>query len=324
MTVDLTAPFPWFGGKRRVADVVWRAFGNPPNYIEPFFGSGAVLLGRPGGAGKIETVNDIDGAIPNFWRAVKADPDRVAEHCDWPVSEVDLHARHQFIVLRLKELRPQLLADPEFYDAQLAGWWVWGICQWIGGGWGKTSGTTGKAFSPGRLPHLGSAGEGIHKTKLSAVGNNRGIFGVTAPPCRDWFRQLAVRLRGVRICCGDWDRVLGESTRGKGKNVGGRRPCAIFFDPPYPHERRDSGCYAHDGKEVWFQVRDWAVEHGDDQDLRIAVCGYAGDFGEHEGWAEYAWRGARGYSSTTNDNRELERIWFSRWCLPFEQQTELW
>jgi hypothetical protein len=21
------APFPWFGGKRRVADVVWRAFG---------------------------------------------------------------------------------------------------------------------------------------------------------------------------------------------------------------------------------------------------------------------------------------------------------
>ena len=30
---ELRAPFPWFGGKRRVADVVWRAFGHDvPNY----------------------------------------------------------------------------------------------------------------------------------------------------------------------------------------------------------------------------------------------------------------------------------------------------
>ena len=39
------APFPWFGGKSRVAHIVWDRFGNVPNYVEPFFGSGAVLLG---------------------------------------------------------------------------------------------------------------------------------------------------------------------------------------------------------------------------------------------------------------------------------------
>jgi len=47
MNAPLRAPFPWFGGKSRCAPVVWRALGNVPNYVEPFFGSGAVLFSRP-------------------------------------------------------------------------------------------------------------------------------------------------------------------------------------------------------------------------------------------------------------------------------------
>jgi hypothetical protein len=34
-------------GRARAAHLVWAAFGDVPNYVEPFFGSGAVLLGRP-------------------------------------------------------------------------------------------------------------------------------------------------------------------------------------------------------------------------------------------------------------------------------------
>ncbi|KKM69533.1 hypothetical protein LCGC14_1449830, partial [marine sediment metagenome] len=45
--LGLKAPFPWFGGKRRVADKVWERFGDVPNYVEPFAGSLAVLLERP-------------------------------------------------------------------------------------------------------------------------------------------------------------------------------------------------------------------------------------------------------------------------------------
>lgn len=44
---DLRAPFPWFGGKRRVAAQVWEALGAVDNYVEPFAGSLAVLLERP-------------------------------------------------------------------------------------------------------------------------------------------------------------------------------------------------------------------------------------------------------------------------------------
>lgn len=46
-TIKLKAPFPYFGGKSRVASIVWERFGDIANYVEPFFGSGAMLIARP-------------------------------------------------------------------------------------------------------------------------------------------------------------------------------------------------------------------------------------------------------------------------------------
>lgn len=330
------APFPWFGGKRRVADVVWRAFGaDVQNYIEPFAGSLAVLLARPGGAGKIETVNDVDRYIANFWRAVTEDPGAVAHAADWPVNEADLHARHKWLVNQ-REFRERMHTDPEYFDVKIAGWWVWGLCQWIGGGWcvepnnhnrPKMSGdSTGmgihaaNAYSPGRRPSLGSSEQGVH---LPSLGNDRGLNGVAAPPCEAWFRALQERLRRVRVACGDWTRVLGDSVLGKGKNVGGRRPCAVFLDPPYSHDVRDPYLYAEDEPDVAEKVRAWAIEHGDDPELRIALCGYEGEHEMPATWTVHAWRAARGYASEANSNRARERIWFSPHCLPFGQQSTL-
>src|ERR1700693_2744894 len=91
-------PFTWFGGKSPVAGEIWRRFGPVKNYVEPFFGSGAVLFLRPDGPGPIETVNDADGLLSNFWRALQHEPDAVAEFADWPVNEADLHARHLWLL----------------------------------------------------------------------------------------------------------------------------------------------------------------------------------------------------------------------------------
>ncbi len=82
----LSAPFPWFGGKRKVAAEVWRRFGRVDNFVEPFFGSGAVLLGRPTPVVGNETVNDLDGYVANFWRAIKLSPEATAEWADNPVN----------------------------------------------------------------------------------------------------------------------------------------------------------------------------------------------------------------------------------------------
>lgn len=69
-TDNLSAPFPYFGGKHRVAPLVWAALGDPHLYIEPFFGSGAVLLARPLAADfpgrRLEIVNDADGFVANL------------------------------------------------------------------------------------------------------------------------------------------------------------------------------------------------------------------------------------------------------------------
>lgn len=51
----------------------------PPHrsYLEPYFGSGAVLFTKPTSA--IETVNDIDGDIVNFFKVLRERPDDLAE-----------------------------------------------------------------------------------------------------------------------------------------------------------------------------------------------------------------------------------------------------
>lgn len=139
---ELKAPFPWFGGKSRVASLVWDYFGNVDNYVEPFAGSLAVLLGRPH-APQTETVNDLDCYLSNFWRAMTRDPVSLAYHSDWPVNEADLHARHLWLVNQ-DEFRERMKTDPDFYDVKIAGWWVWGISQWIGSGWCSRPEWTGR------------------------------------------------------------------------------------------------------------------------------------------------------------------------------------
>jgi hypothetical protein len=135
--VTLRAPFPWFGGKSRAAHLIWPRFGDVPNYVEPFAGSLAVLLARPHEP-RVETVNDKDAYLCNFWRAVQSDPDQVAHYADWPVSEADLHARHRWLVTTARKRMRKVLANPEHYDAKIAGWWVYGLCLWIGSGWCAT------------------------------------------------------------------------------------------------------------------------------------------------------------------------------------------
>lgn len=47
------------------------------SYLEPFFGSGAVLFNKPPSA--IETVNDLDGDIINFFKVLRDHPAELAE-----------------------------------------------------------------------------------------------------------------------------------------------------------------------------------------------------------------------------------------------------
>ena len=124
-----------YGGKGRWADAIWQRLGSPGVYVEPFLGSGAVLLAKPGGAAPREVVCDMNGHIANFYRALTAAPDEVARWADWPTVHQDLTARHRWLLKWGAEHAERLSDDPEWFDPQAAGWWVWGISSWIGHGW---------------------------------------------------------------------------------------------------------------------------------------------------------------------------------------------
>ena len=408
----IKAPFPWFGGKSRVAHLVWDYFGDVRNYVEPFAGSLAVLLGRPTEP-KIETVNDLDSWISNFWRALQADPEGLAHHADWPVNEADLHARHLWLV-KQTEFRERMRTDPDYYDVKIAGWWVWGICQWIGSGWcaephgllnrklGRADGTPQQgrpAMQPQgvhtrqqppadpwqKRPNIADGGRGLHSVsdkrplltghtgsvgvhrrslitpgrtnagraprgingeciaKRPRLGNDhgRGVLNADVPNqlpdlsgdggaagrgvhasamdqsqggLYEWFYALADRLRRVRVCCGDWKRVLGPAPTTCIGITG------VFLDPPYAVDER-ADVYNEESRDVAHDVREWAIVNGDNPELRVALCGYEGEHSMPDTWHEVAWKANGGFANQKRQgtqgkqNAHRERIWFSPRCL---------
>ncbi len=256
----MKAPFPWFGGKSQIAAEVWRRFGDTPNYVEPFFGSGAILLARPGVRAdqrRTETVNDKDGWLTNVWRSIQRD-----------------HVQ-------------RMEADPDYYDPQMAGVWLWGVCSTIGNAWKP------------RSTNLGP-GDGIHRacTNLGS-GREDGLIA--------YFSALSRRLERVRVMSGDWTRVTSPSvTRRHGLT-------AMFLDPPYI----DDCCavYEHND-DCRAAVREYAIEHG--STIRIALCCYAGEQDMPSDWSLYRWK-AGGYGSQGRGrgraNAQREQVWFSPACI---------
>ncbi len=231
----LKAPMPYFGGKARVGQLAWSLLGDCDNYVEPFCGSCAVLLARPT-VPRIETVNDFDAYVVNCWRSLARDPAAVAEACNRPVSELDLHAEHRWLVgavPRPAEVPADLADDPaaaaaylrgwrdsygafdaaafrrrmrqdiDYYDPLVAGRWLHGICCWIGGGWCRVP--AGDDDEPG----------------ISRAGD------APAPPDGKAPRQVA----DVALIAPDRQkrskvRIAGHNkgSRGKGVHAGGRQP----------------------------------------------------------------------------------------------------
>lgn len=69
--------FGWYGGKFSHLDWLLPLLPNTQHYCEPFGGSAAVLLNRK--PSKIETYNDIDGEVVNFFRVLREKKDELIQ-----------------------------------------------------------------------------------------------------------------------------------------------------------------------------------------------------------------------------------------------------
>ncbi len=307
-------------------------------------GSCAMLLGRPGwkpGMKVRECCNDANGFVTNFWRAIKNDPEAVAHHADHPAFENDLHARHAWLIGRRRNIVPQLEGDPNWYNARIAGWWVWGMALWIGHGFCSSKGPwrvvetdNGKELL--RLPDKDM--DGISR-QLIQFGGDQGvkrkipnnipkeILTSTDHHVQEWFSRLQTRFADVRVACGDWTRVCTDSTTIHTADVN-----AVFLDPPFGGDsgRVDKELYSDDDPTVAGRVLQWCVERGPDPRFRIALCGYDSEhnvLADTYGWDVYEWKGPAGYAnqgeSVAKENRKLERIWFSPHCLKPQEKPSL-
>lgn len=331
-------PFPWFGGKADAADHVWAALGDVDHYVEPFAGSLAVLLRRPHQANRScfsETVNDADGLLVNAWRAIQLSPEATAEAASWPVTEADLTARH-LAILRWRQEREleRLMGDPDYHDPRIAGWWIWGISCWIGGGWCDGSGPW-IVDADGRITRRAGGEPGVSKRRPHLTGNGAGVNVQTArepgvwdfhpmvmPEVRRWFAFLSARLRHVRILNGDWSRAV---TTGASKTLSVRTGgvAGVFLDPPYSAEaERDGSLYAVEDLSVAHAVRAWCLAHGADPQYRIVLAGFDTEHLELEshGWRAVEWYKAgflKGGMGNLGDGgqQHRERLWLSPHCL---------
>jgi DNA adenine methylase len=69
--------FGWYGGKYSHLDWLLPLLPDATHYCEPFGGSGAVLLNRS--PAPVETYNDLDGEVVNFFRVLREQKDKLIE-----------------------------------------------------------------------------------------------------------------------------------------------------------------------------------------------------------------------------------------------------
>jgi hypothetical protein len=311
----IRAPFPWFGGKAKAAGLIWSRLGHDiGTFVEPFAGSCAVALNRPVMFDGWITLNDIDGNISNFWRSMKMFPDVVAEHATDPSNECDLHARHLWLVNNAERMTARLMSDPEYCEPKTAGWYAWGACVAISGGFCSGSGPwvsepDNEGFAMLRKSNVATSG--ITKSLLD-LNAGRGVRRkVPSNMTRlewlnAWFTDLSALLESARVACGSWERILTPNVMTLNGIAG------ILLDPPYS---LTGAVYANDSSTISGDVRQWCIENGDNPELRIALCGHAGEGHEHLesiGWWCESWE--KGGNRMGKDDRE--RIWFSPHCIP--------
>ena len=167
-----------------------------------------------------------------------------------------------------------------------------------------------------KLVHLGNNGRGVNRQLVHLGDNGRG----DEPQARlsDWFGALAERLRFVRVCSGDWSRVCGPSVTFKHGLTG------VFLDPPYADTaERAKNLYRKDCLNVAHDVRAWAIENGDNPQMRIALCGYEGEHVMPDSWTVIEWSAGAGFGGQAKErteNGKRERIWFSPHCLKLQAE----
>jgi len=165
VSVQIKPPFPYFGGKQRIAEQIVAHFPAHLHYVEPYAGGLSVFLAKP--RSRMETLNDLDGALVTFWRVLRDRPAELLRVC-----ALTPHSRAE-----LADAQQQIMADDDLETARRV--WVL-LSQGRGGktsttGWRfyldaatSASGAFATTYLDGYLSRILPAAERLHGAQLES------------------------------------------------------------------------------------------------------------------------------------------------------------
>jgi hypothetical protein len=278
---DINQLYTYFGCKKAMLSELWDYWGPGCDVlVEPFAGTAVATLNCPYRIHKIY-LNDFDCHVANVLRSVVYEPETVIDHACHPRIELDLHMIHDYLTGIRPGLRDTLMSGIEAHDAKLAGWWVWGCNNWLGGGWcsdnrilktpdalavasQSPAGTCRKkpnknqqlterqiVATPRKKPNdRNKLTERLVATERKKPNTGNRLTERLAPDRRAHVSELVYRcydhLRDAKILYGDFARCLTNSY------LEGSR-MAILLDPPYPGtdcEYTDDDAFARRGVDI--------------------------------------------------------------------------
>jgi len=275
--------FPYFGGKAKVAPLVWEHLGDPECYIEPFAGSLAVLLARPTPA-RTEIAVDLDGLLLNFWRSLQTRWPEMQAYLTGSVSEIDIYAKHEALLDARDAINEKMRADPTWCNPMLAAWWWEGISSWLGSGYGHRHAR--------QRPHIDRSLKGVWATRMTD----------------DKIEAVAARMANVILLAGDWEEGWKRSCT---PAILGRfdKSTSVFLDPPYAGDRA-KGLYAEDA-HLNKRITEWALDLPGH--VRVVIAGYEDEYPEltrpGSGWKLVPWKAPNGYAQESNKRRAGEVLY---------------
>lgn len=311
-TSNARSPFPWFGGKQKLASDLVALF--PPHdlYIEVFGGGASVLFSKP--PTTLDVYNDLDQGLVTFFRVLRDAPERLV-----PLLELTPYARAEWQHCR------ESWRDEGLDDVERARRWFVIATQSFGGmvargreGWDATGVRVGEAawrrelraaggpagWKLDRHPNgerhhgRGWGGERLGRMHLSRAASNANRV--------DHIWRFVERMRLVQIECIDWRDCLKRYDH---------ETALFYLDPPYIPETRRAGGYNHeltpeDHAELVRRVlalRGVAIVSGYDHEIYAPLVNEGG-FGRHE---HSVWSTAGRRSAGDKRDRRVEVIWAS-------------
>jgi DNA adenine methylase len=246
----MRTPLTYYGGKQRLARQIVPLMPKHRVYLEPFAGGAAILFAKP--RAERETLNDLDGQIVRFWRALRDRPDELAR-----AVALTPYSRSEWEMCRgggrWRRPQPRDLENGAD-DVEVARQLVVSVDQ---------------SFSRSR--------HGWSPPSIRFDRRGRWQAGVWENlPLK--LARAAERLSGVALECYDAIELIAKFDQPH---------TLIYCDPPYPHSARlaPNRMYAIDDEDgtLWPRLTEVlsCIEHA-----AVMVSGYAGEYLPGLGWRE--------------------------------------